>query len=180
MHKEAGVIAEVCAKSNCKLDIHLAHAGDHTHATQLPHGLSVTLGLDKLLSFLGRLKPLVFPSPGILNILFSSVFPKFPHSKEASSQEPVRMPIDFQLSQAESAGRSAAAWFAQHKLKPARAEYLKHTGQDKRFQAQQELYRTTVENGLVKSQIVPSLGGTGGSLIEAVLMIEVGSTCTPL
>ncbi|KAJ4413618.1 hypothetical protein N0V82_008440 [Gnomoniopsis sp. IMI 355080] len=82
------------------------------------------------------------------------------------------MPIDFQLSQAESAGRSAAAWFAQNKLKPARAEYLKHTGQDKRFQAQQELYRSTVENGLVKSQIVPSLGGTGGSLIEAVLMIE--------
>lgn len=86
------------------------------------------------------------------------------------------MPIDFQLSQAQSAGRSAAAWFAQNGLKPAREEYLKQTEQDKRFQAQQQLYQTTVENGLVKSQIVPSLGGTGGSLIDAVLMIEVGKT----
>lgn len=83
------------------------------------------------------------------------------------------MPIDFQLSRAESAGRDAAAWFAQDKLKPAREEYLKHTDQDKRFQAQQQVYQMAIENGLVKSQIASSLGGTGGSLIEAVLMVEV-------
>lgn len=85
------------------------------------------------------------------------------------------MPIDFHLSEAQSATRASAAAFAHSVLKGARAEYLKHQGQHNRFQTQKPLYEATVKNGLVKSQISRSLGGDGGSLIEAVIMVEVQS-----
>lgn len=83
------------------------------------------------------------------------------------------MPIDFHLSSTESATRVSAAAFAQNVLKAARSEYLKHQGQHSRFQTQKPIYEATVRNGLVKSQISPPLGGDGGSLTEAVIMVEV-------
>lgn len=85
------------------------------------------------------------------------------------------MPIDFHLSSAESATRASAAAFAQNALRAARSEYLKQQGQHNRFQTQKPIYEATVKNGLVKNQISPPLGGNGGSLIEAVIMVEVQS-----
>lgn len=85
----------------------------------------------------------------------------------------LRMPIDFHLSSTESATRASAAAFAQNVLKAARSEYLKQQGQHNRFQTQKPIYEATVKNGLVKSQISPPLGGDGGSLTEAVIMVEV-------
>lgn len=82
------------------------------------------------------------------------------------------MPIDFHLSSTESATRASAAAFAQNVLKSAQSEYLKHQGQHNRFQTQKSIYEATVKNGLVKSQISPPLGGDGGSLTEAVIMVE--------
>lgn len=90
------------------------------------------------------------------------------------------MPIDFHLSSAETAARVSAAAFAQNALKVARAEYLQQEGQDKRFQAQKPIYEATVNNGLIKSQIAPQLGGSGGSLVEAVIMAEVWSPSGPV
>lgn len=89
------------------------------------------------------------------------------------------MPIDFHLSSAESATRASAAAFAQNALTAARAKYLKEEGQHKRFQAQKPVYEATVKNGLLKSQIAPPLGGTGGSLVEAVIMAEVENLSGP-
>lgn len=83
------------------------------------------------------------------------------------------MPIDFHLSSTESATRASAAAFAQSVLKAARSEYLKQQGQHNRFQTQRPIYEATVKNGLVKSQISPPLGGDGGSLTEAVIIVEV-------
>lgn len=86
-----------------------------------------------------------------------------------------RMPIDFHLGSTESATRASAAGFAQKVLKAARSEYIKHQGQHNRFQTQKPIYEATVKNGLLKNQISPPLGGNGGSLVEAVIMVEVQS-----
>lgn len=83
------------------------------------------------------------------------------------------MPIDFHLSLDESRVRTNAARFAQNELRAARSEYLKHTDQNQRFQAQKETYRKAIEGGLIKGQISPVLGGASGSLVDAVIMVEV-------
>jgi len=82
------------------------------------------------------------------------------------------MPVDFRLSPTEAATRAAAAAFAQQVLKPARAEYMKHEEQHKRFQATQPTYTTAVKGGLLKGQISPAHGGSSGTLIEAAIMVE--------
>jgi alkylation response protein AidB-like acyl-CoA dehydrogenase len=82
------------------------------------------------------------------------------------------MPIDFHLSPTEAGTRAAAASFAQHVLKPARAEYLKHGPHHERFQATQPAYAAAVQGGLLKGQISPAHGGAGGSLVEAAIMVE--------
>jgi alkylation response protein AidB-like acyl-CoA dehydrogenase len=82
------------------------------------------------------------------------------------------MPIDFHLGPSEAATRAAAAGFAQHVLKPARAEYLKHEEHHKRFQATQPTYAAAVQGGLLKGQISPAHGGSAGSLVEAAIMVE--------
>ncbi|KAK2036448.1 acyl-CoA dehydrogenase domain-containing protein [Colletotrichum somersetense] len=82
------------------------------------------------------------------------------------------MPIDFNLSSTEAQVRKTAAEFAQHVLRPARAEYAVHEEQDKRFQATQSTYRTAVEGGMIKGQLSKSLGGASGSLIEATILVE--------
>lgn len=82
------------------------------------------------------------------------------------------MPIDFTLSPAQSAVRAAAASFARNELLPARTEYLRHHDQKERFQAQQTLHEAAMKTGLVKTLIAKSLGGTSGTLVDAVLMVE--------
>jgi alkylation response protein AidB-like acyl-CoA dehydrogenase len=82
------------------------------------------------------------------------------------------MPIDFHLGPTEAGTRAAAAGFAQHVLKPARAEYLKHEDHTKRFQATQPAYAAAVQGGLLMGQISPAHGGNGGSLVEAAIMVE--------
>jgi len=82
------------------------------------------------------------------------------------------MPVDFHLGPTEAATRAAAAGFAQHILKPARAEYLKHAEHTERFQATQPAYTAAVQGGLLKGQISPAHGGSGGSLVEAAIMVE--------
>ncbi|KAB5554371.1 acyl-CoA dehydrogenase/oxidase [Coniochaeta sp. 2T2.1] len=82
------------------------------------------------------------------------------------------MPVDFHLSPTEAGTRAAAAGFAQHVLKPIRAEYTKLESQADRFQATQPAYAAAVQGGLLKGQISPAHGGTGGSLVEAAIMVE--------
>ncbi|KAI1386141.1 acyl-CoA dehydrogenase NM domain-like protein [Hypoxylon trugodes] len=82
------------------------------------------------------------------------------------------MPIDFHLSLSEAGIRTAAAGFAQQVLKPSRAEYLKYNQSHERFQATQPTYAAATKGGLIKGQVSPRLGGSGGSLIEAAIMVE--------
>ncbi|KAL9109553.1 MAG: hypothetical protein Q9227_005889 [Pyrenula ochraceoflavens] len=82
------------------------------------------------------------------------------------------MPVDFHLGPTEAGIRAAAAGFAQSVLKPARAIYLAKSEQHERFQATQPAYAAAVAGGLIKGQISSSLGGAGGSLIEAAILVE--------
>lgn len=82
------------------------------------------------------------------------------------------MPVDFHLGPGEAAVRQAAAGFAQQVLKPARADYLKHTEHSARFQATKGAYEAAAAGGLLKGQVVPALGGTGGSLLSSAIMVE--------
>ncbi|KAH8888968.1 acyl-CoA dehydrogenase NM domain-like protein [Thozetella sp. PMI_491] len=82
------------------------------------------------------------------------------------------MPVDFHLGPTEAGTRAAAAGFAQQVLKPARSEYLKHTEHTKRFQATQPAYAAAVQGGLLKGQVSPAHGGSGGTLVEAAIMVE--------
>ncbi|KAK3329235.1 acyl-CoA dehydrogenase/oxidase [Apodospora peruviana] len=82
------------------------------------------------------------------------------------------MPVDFRLGPTEAGTRTAAAGFAQHVLKPARAEYMKHEHHHERFQATQPAYAAGVKGGLLKGQISPAHGGAAGSLVEAAVMVE--------
>lgn len=82
------------------------------------------------------------------------------------------MPIDFHLSSREAAVRTQAMNFARDVLKPVRTEYMVYKEHQKRFQATRPAYAAAVAGGLVKGQIPPAIGGTGGSLIEAAILVE--------
>ncbi|KAI1085080.1 acyl-CoA dehydrogenase domain-containing protein [Whalleya microplaca] len=82
------------------------------------------------------------------------------------------MPVDFHLSQNEAGVRTAAASFAHKVLKPARTEYMTYEDHYKRFQATRSAYAAAATGGLVKGQVAPAIGGTGGSLIEAAILVE--------
>ena len=82
------------------------------------------------------------------------------------------MPIDFHLSSEEIPIRSAAATFASSPLEQSRDAYMKYQHHLERFQATRPLYREAVGAGLIKGQIPPHLGGTGGTLVEASILIE--------
>lgn len=82
------------------------------------------------------------------------------------------MPVDFHLSPSEAGTRATAAGFAQHVLKPARAEYMKLEHHHERFQATQPAYSAAVKGGLLRGQVSPAHGGSGGSLVEAAIMVE--------
>lgn len=82
------------------------------------------------------------------------------------------MPIDFHLSSTEAGVRAMAKDFAQQVLKPAHTKYIEIQEQHKRFQATRDSYAAGVKLGLLKGQIVPSLGGMGGSLVESAILVE--------
>ncbi|KAK4442527.1 acyl-CoA dehydrogenase/oxidase [Podospora aff. communis PSN243] len=82
------------------------------------------------------------------------------------------MPVDFHLGPTEAATRAAAASFAQHVLKPARTEYIQHAKHTDRFQATRPAYAAAVQGGLLKGQVSPARGGSGGTLVEAAIMVE--------
>jgi hypothetical protein len=84
----------------------------------------------------------------------------------------IKMPIDFQLSPSEDGIRKAAAGFAATVLKDAKRTYLQYTHHYERFQSTRPIYRKAVEAGLIKGQVPPPLGGTGGTLVEAAILVE--------
>ncbi|KAL8722721.1 MAG: hypothetical protein Q9225_000833 [Loekoesia sp. 1 TL-2023] len=89
------------------------------------------------------------------------------------------MPIDFRLSSAEESIRNAAAGFAAGPLKGAKETYMRFPNHTERFQSTQPIYSQAVAGGLIKGQITPHLGGTGGSLIEAAILVEEMYTVEP-
>ncbi|KEY69935.1 hypothetical protein S7711_06468 [Stachybotrys chartarum IBT 7711] len=82
------------------------------------------------------------------------------------------MPVDFHLSESQAAVRAAASGFAQGVLKPARDGYKALGPCHERFQATQAAYAAAAGGGMIKGQIAPSLGGNGGSLVEAAILVE--------
>ncbi|KAI2637101.1 acyl-CoA dehydrogenase NM domain-like protein [Hypomontagnella submonticulosa] len=82
------------------------------------------------------------------------------------------MPIDFHLGPSEANIRAAAASFAQQVLKPSRSEYLKYDKSHERFQATQLSYVAAAKGGLIKGQVSPRHGGSGGSLVESAILVE--------
>ncbi len=84
--------------------------------------------------------------------------------------------IDFQLSPEQLAIRNAVRAFAQSHLKTARSVYEpqknQHTRWEDRFRATQPIYAEAVRAGLIKAQIPKGLGGAGGPLVEAALVVE--------
>ncbi|KAI1098794.1 acyl-CoA dehydrogenase NM domain-like protein [Jackrogersella minutella] len=82
------------------------------------------------------------------------------------------MPIDFHLSPKEAGVRSAAASFAHNVLRPARAEYMSYQEPHKQFQATRAAYAIAATRGLIKGQMPPTIGGTGGSLVETAILVE--------
>ena len=82
------------------------------------------------------------------------------------------MPIDFHLSPVEEGIRMAAAGFAAGPLKDAKKTYMQYQQHTERFQSTRPIYHQAVAGGLIKGQIPPHLGGVGGSLIEAAILVE--------
>lgn len=65
--------------------------------------------------------------------------------------------------------------FAQTHLKDARALYdppVPHPKWEDRFRSTQSLYSEAVKAGLIKAQIPSALGGLGGPLIDAAIVVE--------
>ncbi|KIW61604.1 hypothetical protein PV05_01705 [Exophiala xenobiotica] len=84
--------------------------------------------------------------------------------------------IDFSLSPEQLALRNAIRAFAEANLKTARSVY-ESPGQtsskwENRFRSTQPIYAEAAKAGLIKAQIPKQLGGAGGPLIEAALVVE--------
>ncbi|MCJ1398432.1 hypothetical protein MMC11_001630 [Xylographa trunciseda] len=89
------------------------------------------------------------------------------------------MPVDFHLSPVEQGVRSAAAAFAAGPLKDAKKTYMKYQHHHERFQSTRPIYQQAVAGGLIKGQIGPHFGGSGGTLIEAAILVEEMYTVEP-
>lgn len=87
--------------------------------------------------------------------------------------------IDFTLSSGQQHLRSAAQTFAQNVLAGARASYSKLSDQRARFQSTLPIYRSAVQAGLIQGQIPTTLGGTGGPLVDAAILVEELYTVEP-
>jgi nitroalkane oxidase len=80
--------------------------------------------------------------------------------------------IDFTLSSNQQALRRQAASFASNVLAQAASNYNKFKLQDERFQSLKSIYEQAVAGGVIKGMIPQPLGGTGGSIIDATLLVE--------
>lgn len=82
------------------------------------------------------------------------------------------MPIDFHLSPAEESTSKAASAFVSGPLKDAKKTYMQYQHHHERFQSMRPIYHQAVEGGLIVGQIASHLGGAGGTLIEAAILVE--------
>lgn len=84
--------------------------------------------------------------------------------------------IDFELSPEQAAIRNAVRGFATAHLKDARVLYepqgAPHLKWEDRFRSTKPIYEEAVKSGLIQAQIPKQLGGSGGPLIEAALVVE--------
>lgn len=80
--------------------------------------------------------------------------------------------IDFTLTPSQHQLRTAASSFRTTVLSTARDSYDTLPTQTERFRALRPTYRKAVEAGLVAGQVPKALGGTGGALIDAALLVE--------
>ena len=82
------------------------------------------------------------------------------------------MPVSFHLSPSEAGIQQAAAAFAAGVLADAKKTYMQHGDHRARFQATRPVYGQAVAAGLIRGQIPSALGGAGGSLVEAAILVE--------
>ncbi|KAI8633141.1 acyl-CoA dehydrogenase [Xylariaceae sp. FL1651] len=83
--------------------------------------------------------------------------------------------IGFDLAPQQCAVRNAVRAFAQNYLVKARSLYepeTPHAEWRDRFLSTRPIYEAAVQGGLIKAQIPVALGGTGGELIDATLVVE--------
>ncbi|ESZ95480.1 acyl-CoA dehydrogenase domain-containing protein [Sclerotinia borealis F-4128] len=81
------------------------------------------------------------------------------------------MPINFQLSASEDGIRKRAAAFAAGPLKDIKKVYSAKKD-EQQFQALKPFYGDATAGGMIKGLITPRLGGAGGSLVEATILVE--------
>ena len=84
--------------------------------------------------------------------------------------------IDFELSPEQLGLRNAVRGFVKANLTTARSVYeakgASSTKWEDRFRSTQPIYAEAVKAGMIKAQIPKELGGGGGPLIEAALVVE--------
>ena len=83
--------------------------------------------------------------------------------------------IEFELSQQQHATRQAVRGFAKAYLTTARGIYdsdIPHAKWEDRFRSTKPIYEAAVQGGLIKAQIPVPLGGAGGELIDAAIVVE--------
>ncbi|KAK5045240.1 hypothetical protein LTR84_009346 [Exophiala bonariae] len=84
--------------------------------------------------------------------------------------------IDFELSPEQSAVRNAIRAFANAHLRNARSLYepsnSPHVNWEDRFRSTKPIYEEAVKAGLIQAQVPKHLGGGGGPLIEAAIVVE--------
>ena len=83
--------------------------------------------------------------------------------------------IDFTLTPEQQQVRDHVRAFAKSHLSNARAIYdpvVPHVKWEDRFRSLQPLYADAVKNGIIKAQIPVALGGIGGSLTDAAIVVE--------
>ncbi|KAB8301472.1 hypothetical protein EYC80_003332 [Monilinia laxa] len=81
------------------------------------------------------------------------------------------MPINFQLSASEDGTRKHAAAFAAGPLKDIKNIYSAKKD-EQQFQALEPFYGGATAGGMIKGLVAPHLGGAGGSLVEATILVE--------
>ena len=83
--------------------------------------------------------------------------------------------IDFELTPQQHDIRQAVNSFAKAHLVNARSVYEPdppHAKWEDRFRSTKPIYEAAVQSGLIKAQIPVPLGGTGGELIDAAIVVE--------
>ena len=80
--------------------------------------------------------------------------------------------VNFTLLPQQAALRELAATFASSVLAGAPSTYENYGNQFERFCATRPFYRQAVASGIVKRLVPSNLGGTGGSLLDTIILVE--------